>query len=188
MTGKLKEVLRLSGGWMVSFILPDDPRKDLDGLQDQQLSIEAKKISRKRSMDANRFCWALCSDIGKALTPPVDKEEIYRRAIRAVGVYTAVKVVLWDVQTLTERWTAHGTGWFVDIVDDAGMGRKLVHLYYGSSTYTTQEMSLLIDWLVDQAEQMGIKIPLGKADRERLLAEWERASSKKAGNVTSAAV
>ena len=183
---KLKEVLRLSGGeWQITFTAGENPK--LEGLKDELLRVEVKQASRKRSLDANSFCWALCSDIGKAMTPPLQKEEVYRQAIRAVGVYTPVKVVVWDVPKLLERWSEHGTGWFVDVIDDAGMGRKLVHLYYGSSTYTVGEMRTLLDWLVDQCEQMQIKIPMSKEEQERTLAEWQRASSRKAGNVTSAA-
>lgn len=173
MIGRLKEVLRLSGGeWLVSFTTGGNPLKAFEGLKDVPLNIDIKKASRKRSLSANAFCWALCADIGKALTPPIDKEEVYRRAIRAVGVYTSVDVVLWDVQTLIKRWSNHGTGWFVDIVDDAGIGRKHLHLYYGSSTYTVDEMRLLLDWLTDQAEQMQIPIPLSKRDQERMLGQW----------------
>ena len=53
-------------------------------------------------------------------------------------------------------------------------GYKLIHMYYGTSTYTADEMRVLIDWLVDQAEQMQIRIPIGKAEQERLLAQWGR--------------
>ncbi len=187
MIGKLKSVLKLSGGeWLISFTTGSTP--NLEGLKDEQISVEIKKASRKRSLNANDFCWALCSDIGKAMTPPLTKETVYRQAIRAVGVYTPVRVVVWDVPKLLERWSSHGTGWFADIIDDSGIGRKLLHLYYGSSTYTVDEMRSLIDWLVDQAEQMQIPIPLSKAEQERMIGQWQKASCKKSGSVTSAAV
>ena len=179
MKGKLKEVLPLSGGeWLMSFTTRENPGKLFNRLKGFLLDIEMQKVEKKRSLDANAFCWALCSDIGKALTPPMEKEDVYRKAIRAVGVFTPLNVVTWDLQVLVERWSAHGTGWFVDIMDDAGIGRKLVHLYYGSSTYTVQEMRLLLDWLIDQAEQMEIPIPISREEEERLLAQWGKASSK----------
>ena len=74
------------------------------------------------------------------------------------------------------------------MVDDAGIGKKLIHLYYGSSTYTVSEMRLLLDWLIDQAEQMGIVIPLSKEEEERLLAQWgKKASSATKNPAVSAA-
>lgn len=173
MKAKWKEILPLSGGeWQITFTTREDPRKLWKTLKDAFLNLDIKKVTRKRSLDANSFCWALCTDIGKAMVPPVDKEDIYRRAIRAVGTFTDVDVILWDVQKVVERWTERGTGWFVDVADDAGIGRKKLFLYYGSSVYTTHEMHVLIDWLVDQAEQMQIPIPASKIDQQKMLELW----------------
>lgn len=188
MKGKLKEVLPLSGDeWLVSFTTREHPGKLFDRLKGFLLDIDIQRADKKRSKDANAFCWALCSDIGKAITPPIDKEDIYRKAIRAVGVYTPVTVICWDVETIKSRWGSHGVGWFVDVVDDAGIGKKLIHLYYGSSTYSVSEMRLLLDWLIDEAEQMDIQIPISREEEERLLKQWGKALSRKSKPVTSAA-
>lgn len=189
MKGRIKELYQLAGGeWVVSFTTREHPGKLFDKLKDFIVDISIEKAEKKRSKDANAMCWALCSDIGKAITPPMDKEDVYRMAIRAVGVYTPAIVIAWDMETIKERWSSHGTGWFVDMVDDAGIGKKLIHLYYGSSTYTVSEMRLLLDWLIDQAEQMGIVIPLSKEEEERLLAQWgKKASSATKNPAVSAA-
>lgn len=173
MTGNLRDAIPLAGGeWLVSFTTCTPPGEWFDNLRDKPVSVEIKQAGKHRSRDANAMCWALCSDIGKALTPPVDKTEVYRRAIKAVGVYTAAIVAYWDVKTVRSRWESHGVGWFVEVADDAGIGRKLIHLYYGSSTYTVDEMRLLIDWLLDQCQQMEIVVPLSKAEEEQLLEMW----------------
>ena len=96
-------------------------------------------------------------------------------AIKAVGVYTQTMLLAWDVDTVRKRWESHGTGWFLEVVDAAGLvGHKVVNLYYGSSTYTVDEMRLVNDWLTDQAQQMGIAIPLSKDDAERMYAQWAK--------------
>ena len=188
MIAKLKDLLRLSGGeWLVSFTTRENPGKLFDQFKDAEISVEMKKRNPKRSLDANALCWALCADIGKALRPPVDKEEVYRMAIRAVGVYTPVMVVQWHLDTVRERWSTHGVGWFVDVVDDAGIGRKMIHLYYGTSTYTRDEMRLVLDWLTDQAEQMGLPLRMSKEEEERILTQWGKASSKRTNPAISAA-
>jgi hypothetical protein len=188
MKGFLKEFLWLSGDeWLVSFTTRENPGKLFDKLRGKEVSVDVKEASKLRSLDANAFCWALCSDIGKAITPPIDKEDVYRKAIRAVGVYTPVTVICWDVETIKSRWSSHGVGWFVDVVDDAGIGKKLIHLYYGSSTYSVSEMRLLLDWLIDEAEQMEIPIPISREEEERLLTQWGKALSRKSKPVTSAA-
>ena len=106
MTGKLREMLPLAGGeWLVSFVTRTHPGELFDRLKDKEVNIEVKRYSPGRSKDANAFCWALCSDIGRALKPPLSKEDVYRMAIKAVGVYTDVSVYLWDGQTVVSRWT-----------------------------------------------------------------------------------
>lgn len=173
MTGRLRDLtVNRDGTQNVTFTVPDDFTKTFDALKDVPVSIEIKKASKGRSRDANAFCWALCSDIGKAMTPPLSKEEVYRSAIKSVGVFTPVTVIKWDIKTIRERWESHGVGWFMEVVDDSGVGKALVNLYYGSSTYTVDEMRLLLDWLVDVAEQMEIPIPLSKAEEQELLERW----------------
>jgi hypothetical protein len=173
MTGNLRDAIPLAGGeWLVSFTTRTPPGEWFYNLRGKPVSVEIKKAVPGRSRDANAFCWALCSDIGRAMTPPLSKEDVYRTAIKAVGVFTPVIVVVWDIDTIRRRWESHGTGWFVEVADDAGTGKKLIHLFYGSSTYTVSEMRLLLDWLLDQAAQMQLKIPLSKAEEEQLLERW----------------
>ena len=173
MTGKLRDLtVNRDGTQNIVVTVPDDFSKTYDRLKNEPVTVEIKRASRGRSKDANAMCWALCSDIGKAMTPPLGKEEVYRMAIRACGVYTQTIVTVWDVETLRNRWESHGVGWFVDVMDDAGIGKKLVHIYYGSSTYQVDEMRNLLDWLIDQAMQMEISIPLSRKQEEELLERW----------------
>lgn len=175
MTGKLRDLtVNRDGTQNVTVTVSCDFSKTFDALKDKEISIEIKKAGKGRSRDANAFCWALCSEIGKAMTPPLAKEEVYRMAIKAVGVYTETQLLAFDVPTVRARWESHGEGWFLEVIDDKHglVGHKVIHLYFGSSTYTVDEMRVLIDWLVDQAEQMQISIPLSKKEEEELLERW----------------
>ena len=173
MTGKLRDLtVNRDGTQNVTVTVACDFSKAFDALKDKDVSIEIKKAAKGRSRDANNMCWALCSEIGKAMTPPLEKEEVYRTAIKAVGVHTNVAVPAWQIPTLRQRWEEHGTGWFLEIIDDFSIGSKWVCLYYGSSTYTVDEMRVVLDWLLDQAEQMQISIPLSKKEEEELLERW----------------
>lgn len=175
MTGTLSNLtVNRDGTQNITVTVPVDFSQTYNALKDKPVKIEIKRASKGRSKDANAFCWALCADIGKALNPPVDKEDIYRRAIKAVGVYTPVIVVVWDVDKIRHRWEDHGTGWVVEVADDAGTGKKLLHLYYGSSTYTVDEMRLLLDWLVDEARQMELPIPLSQKEADEMIERWGR--------------
>ena len=189
MIGKLKDLLRLAGGeWVVSFTTRSDPRKLFDNLKDSEVSVEVKKASQPRSKSANDFMWAMCSDIGKSLRPPLPKEMVYRQAIRDVGDYAPLPIKAEAVPTFQERWASKGTGWFAEVVDDSKLkGYKLVFAYYGSSTYTVEEMSRLIDYLKADMENMGIPIPLSKEEEARVMERWQKASCKKANDALSAA-
>lgn len=185
MIGKLTNLRRLFGGeWEVTFTTKEDAGAIFDKLKDAVVNIVIKKFSDKRSLTANNFCWALCSDIGKAMTPPLAKEDVYRMAIKAVGVYTPYPLKNDEVETVMKRWSHNGEGWFIEVVDNSKLdGYKLIHMYYGTSTYTASEMKILIDWLVDQAEQMQIQIPLGKKEQERLLEQWAKKQTQTAKTV-----
>lgn len=173
MLGKLRDMtINRDGTQNVTVTVSSDFSTTFDALKDVPVNVEIKKASKGRSRDANAFCWALCSEIGNAMTPPESKEEIYRKAIKAVGVYWQTPIAAFHIEQVRSKWEDRGTGWFVEIVDDDAPGRKLAHLYFGSSSYTVDEMKRVLDWLIDQAEQMEIPIPLSKKEEQDLLERW----------------
>lgn len=165
--------LNRDGSQNVTVTVAADFAEEYDRLKDVPVSVEIRKASKKRSRDANAMCWAMCSDIGNALRPPLPKEEVYRKAIREVGEYEPLPIKAEAVETFQNRWASKGTGWFAEVIDDSKLqGYKLVFAYYGSSTYDTTTMSRLIDYLVEDAREMGLVIPASKEQEEALKA-WE---------------
>lgn len=173
MIGRLKDMMRgMDGTWVVSFTTSENPVTMFYRLRDHDVSVEIKKATKRRSLDANNFCWSLCTDIGNALKPPLPKEDVYRKAIREVGDYEPLPIRDDAVETFQSRWASKGTGWFAEVIDDSKLpGYKLVFAYYGSSTYDTASMSRLIDYLVDEAKQMELPIPASK-EQEEMLKAW----------------
>ena len=173
MTGRLRDLtVNRDGSQNVTITVDADFSETFDALKDSPVNVEIKKASKGRSRDANAFCWALCADIGKSLKPPLPKDDIYRMAIQAVGVFFQTTVPAFNLEDVRRRWESHGVGWFSEVVDDDAPGRKLVRLYFGTSTYTVDEMRVVLDWLTDQCRQMEIPIPLSKAEEERMLERW----------------
>lgn len=185
MTGLLSNVLQLAGGqWQISFTTRENPVKWFYRLKDSAVEISIKKWNQKRSKSANDFLWAICTDIGNAIKPPIPKEEVYRRAIRDVGVFEPLPILEEAVERFSRSWSMHGIGWFVDVVDDSKLpGYKKVFAYYGSSTYTTTEMSRLIDYLLQDMRNMELPIPISQAEYERLLKEWGKPTGTPAKKV-----
>ena len=191
MTGKLKDLMRLAGGeWVVSFVTRDDPGKLFDSMKDEPVDVQIKKARAKRSKTANDFCWAMCTDIGNAMKPPLPKEMVYRQAIRDVGVYKKAPVRPELVQDWCETWGSRGTGWFAEVVDDVMLeGRlyKLVFFYCGTSTYNTEQMSRVIDYLKQDMINMELPIPISREEEARLMANWQKASCSKSEDAICAA-
>lgn len=174
MLGKLKDLtLNRDGTQNITVTVSGDFRPVFDGLAGVEVDVDIKKHSNKRSLDANRFCWALCTDIGRAMKPPIPKEEVYRAAIRDVGEYYPLPIRDDAVEGFQKIWGQNGTGWFADVTDKSKTpGYTLMFAYYGTSVYNVEQMSRLLDYLVQDMTNMGLPIPMGRAEQERLLKEW----------------
>lgn len=145
------------------------------------LSIKADKKRKKRSLDANDYLWVLCTKIADRLQAGkvyVTKEEVYRKHIQSVGVYEPLALQEESVDRFSEEWGKRGTGWLVQVVDSKIDGCKKVFAYYGSSTYNTQEMSRLIDSVIEDCRALGVET-MPPAELESLLTEWGQKHERK---------
>lgn len=173
MTGNLKDLtVNRDGTQNITVTVAADFSKEFDALKDKPVSVEIKKASKKRSLTANNFCWALCRIIGQSMTPPMADLEVYRRAIKAVGVYWEKAVNKFKIDEYRRQWESGGDGWLFEVIDEHSPSEMLCHLYFGSSTYTTDAMAKLLEWLKDQCDQMGLTIPLSKKEEQELLERW----------------
>ncbi|MBQ8289349.1 MAG: hypothetical protein IJY01_00555 [Clostridia bacterium] len=86
MIGRLKDMaFDRSGKCILSITLEDDFRDGYDELKDKDLVIDVKPYRKRRSGEANRYMWMLCGEI--ATVAHITKDEVYRRAVREVGVF-----------------------------------------------------------------------------------------------------
>lgn len=172
MIGKLKGIQRIWGGeWEVTFTTREDMTKVYDDLSKAEVSIEIKKAAKKRSRDANAFAWVLIDGIAEKMH--ITKTEVYKAAIREIGgVSETVCVQDKAVDRLREGWEKNGIGWQTETMPSKLAGCTNVVLYYGSSTYDTQQMSRLIDLLIQEAEQLGLPTMSAKEEARLLLGKW----------------
>lgn len=126
---------------------------------------------KRRSLDANAYAWVLIDKLASAMR--LDKEEVYRNAIRDIGgVSEIVCVPERGFDTLRRCWEKNGIGWQVERMPSKLDGCVNAVLYYGSSAYDTQQMSGLIDHLVQDAQAIGIEtMPPYKL--QGLLESWD---------------
>lgn len=125
------------------------------------LQIKIEPIRKRRSVDANNYMWVLCDKIAKVIRST--KEEVYRRAIREVGVFSDVAVQRGEpLRNLITSWNGQGIGYFVEVFDSSlsdnkGEPMSRVRMYLGSHKYDTKCMSRLIDYIVEEAKELGIQ-------------------------------
>lgn len=180
MTGNLSGLtFNRDGTQNITVTVNADFSEEYENLKDKEISVDIKKLSKKRSIDANNYLWHLCSEIAKRSSKFSDdgKIDVYREAIRAKGEFEPLLVREDALETFMKRWGYKGDGWFVDVMDEYKKVYKVVHAYYGSSTYDTLSMSHVIDYLVLKANDLGIPT-MTENEKEKLLTAWGRKYEK----------
>lgn len=166
-------------GWQVVIPAPRDENiGKIDN--DEEYTVEIKRKSKKRSLNANAYCWALCQRIAKELSKNgyIGKEEVYRKAILDSQQGEPVGVPNDRLDSFIRKWQSNGIGWICVIDDNERLsGVKRVYLYAGSSAYNTAEMSRLIECLVDECNQLDIKLEPSEYIRS-LVEGWNSEQTK----------
>lgn len=157
-TGKIIEASRdfKTGKPRFTIQMNVEPSDELDELINADLvTVEIKKFKQKRSLDANAYAWVLIDKIAEKCN--LTKEEVYRNAIREIGgVSDKLCMLNEEAEKFASIWRQRGIGWQTEIEDSKIKGCKTVTVYYGSSTYDTEQMSRLIDLLTQECKDQGI--------------------------------
>ena len=131
-----------------SHILPEyDRLKDV-----KKLKITAVKFRNKRSLDANAYMWVLLQKMADTLETA--KDDLYIDMLDKYGVFTHVIVKPHVVDRVVSEWrTVRNLG---EVKVNGQTGIQL-QCYFGSSTYDTKEMSVLIDGVVSECKELDIE-------------------------------
>lgn len=127
--------------------------KKLEGIEgDDKLSLDIEKARGQRSLDQNRKMWALIRDIDKATNGYLSNDQmtIYANALRQAGVKSEQIIV--DLKAEKDLRRMFRAVEFIQPYDEKAVFR----CYYGSSTFTTKEMSNLIEVLLIMASEAGL--------------------------------
>lgn len=175
----------LRGPLGVMVVIPAPQDNDLSKITtDKEYTVEIKRKTKSRSLNANSYCWLIAQKIALELSKNsyTTKEDVYKKAIKDCGHFTYVPVREDAVERYITIWQAHGIGW---IAEDAGECKSLkgyhnIMCYHGSSVYNTKEMARLIDCLTDECEQLGIKLEPSEYIQS-LIEGWESEQQKEKG-------
>ena len=125
---------------------------------------EIKEYHEKRSLSANAYAWVLIGKIADSLRK--SKEEVYLQMLKDYGQSEIISVLS----------TINLKGYF-KYYEEMGIGsvngKEFCHykIFKGSSEYDSKEMSILIDGIIQEAQNLGIET-IPPSERDRLINEW----------------
>ena len=172
MIGRLLEPTVNRDGTMNLIVAVDTDFSALyEELKGGEVEVEVKKRSKKRSLDANAFAWALIDKLAEKMR--MKKTEVYLNEISEIGGITKTIDVpaLW-ADDFIQTWKADHIGrdaWKVGNPDGHGMISVKARL--GSSDFSSHQMSVFLDAIIQDCESVGIPTITDK-EAERLIGRW----------------
>lgn len=179
MTGKLSGfTFNKDGTQNITVTINEDFSEVYDELKDSDVSVDIKKYSMRRSLDASARAWVLIDQIAEKTGEK--KINVYRNAIRDIGGVSDI-LCMKDcaVETFCRNWASKGQGWMAEHRPSKNWaGYSVVTVWYGSSVYSAKQMSALIDSLIQDANAIGGIPTMSPKEQERLINSWDRKVKK----------
>ena len=156
--GEYKDILTDgNGNAIVSFkvgnFLHKSYLKELD--PEKTYAIEIKEVKAKRSIQQNKYMWALIHEINVAINGRAgDDMEIYTMCLERANVkFEYIACVPEAEPALREAFRAIK---FIQKVHTKGRETNMYKCFIGSSKMSTKEMTDLIETVLDVASEVGI--------------------------------
>lgn len=111
---------------------------------------EIKEYKKRRSLSQNAYAWELIGQIGDKLR--ISKEEVYFQMLKDYGKSEIISVQSdINVEGYFKYYEVYGTG--------KVNGKEFTHykIYKGSSEMNTTEMSILLDGIIQEAQELDIQ-------------------------------
>ena len=123
--------------------------------EDKTYSVEIKEIKNQRTINQNRYMWALLHEIDVAMNgKPTDEFEIYTMCLeRANAKFDYIGALPETEESLRKNFRAIK---FIKKIDLNGKEGNMYKVFIGSSKMDTKEMGLLIDTILDVANEVGL--------------------------------
>ena len=143
----------------------------LEKLRGFDISAELSKWTKKRSLDSNAYAWVLMTKIADALTASgatVTKDDVYLDMLKRYGQGGVVKIKDGDSEKWKRAWKY--TEPHEKLTQE---NAQYWRFFVGSSEYSTDEMSVFISGIIEDAKELGIET-LPPEELERMMTQWGR--------------
>ena len=160
---------------VISFEVTADPA-DVERYKDKELDITIVRHSKKRGLAANAMLWACLGEIAAAAR--TDNWSAYLYMLERYGKYSTILIKAEALPELRRVWRE------TRVVGEREDGMVEVLCFYGSSTYTTEEFSRLLDGVVSDMKELGLTPPPSREMQAALeeLERQEQAQRKREGD------
>ena len=125
------------------------------GRKDRRYDAEIREHRDRRSNDANAYYWELAGKLAQAIGQP--PESVYREHIRNFGNYEVLCIQSQALEAFERQWVSGHLGRRVETRESKLPGCVTVLAYYGSSDFDKEQMSRLIDNIVQDCRAVGIE-------------------------------
>lgn len=142
-----------TGKGKITLLVDKQYLSTIEKLKDKELDVSLKEYKEDRSKQANSYMWVILQEMADKLN--TTKEALYQKYIKEKGLFRIIKLNNNAVSTMSKIWQDRGLGWFTDVVSKNDEDTDLI-LYYGTSSYNTKQMSIFIDYIVQDAKELGI--------------------------------
>lgn len=162
----------LKGNYLFTAEIPRGYVESLSKLSDKDLNIKVTKYTEKRSLNANAYCWQLLTRMAEEMSKDdyIDKWEVYKNCLVKYSNSFVYMVIKKEALPGIER-----TFRVVEVLAEQLMGDQdtlQLQCYYGSSTFTKEEMQTFLDGVVLEAKGLGIETEPPE-EIDRLVSLWE---------------
>ncbi|MBX4259762.1 hypothetical protein KTC96_24870 (plasmid) [Clostridium estertheticum] len=135
----------------------ENVQAEVEGLKNivtkgKELTVEVKQYRKHRSMDSNAYMWVLLSKMADVMK--TTKDELYLQILERYGVFTHVVVKPNVVGRVKAEWkTVRELG---KVIINGQEGVQ-IQCFFGSSTYDSKEMSVLLEGVVSECKELDIQ-------------------------------
>lgn len=141
-----------TGNLEITFTISDyNSKANTEELEKELYSLEIKKPRSKRSLNQNAYLWSLVHEL--ALKMDEDEMDVYIKLLGGTKAkYEVLKVLAIAENDLKKCFR------IVKLLkyDDTNKDYAYFQCYYGSSTFTTEEMNKLIDTAISWCNELNI--------------------------------
>lgn len=156
---KIKEVLQdYRGNTIASFLIPNyTHRQLLQGLDpNKEYSLEIKEVKSKRTLQQNKYMWALFHEIDVAMNGEATNEmDVYITCLELANAkFDYIACLPEAEEALRANFRAVK---FMKTCMINGKEANAYKVFIGSSKMDVKEMNMVIDKAIEMAQELGIE-------------------------------